>query len=205
MRMLLPLCGALVMIASARAAVNEVPAAEDAMQERIARSTVTVLPSRCAGVVVEDGWHVATVDHCVQGERATVVLDGGQRAAGEVVLRDRARDHVLLRIDTEAEPLPLAPDLPEVGEELHFVGRSWRPTPPQEVRVERIAPCPSLPGAREGAIFSTLDAAPGDSGTPLVDGDGAVTGLVHGGARCEIATPAAPLKRAFVRVQPAVL
>ncbi len=48
------------------------------------------------------------------------------------------------------------------------------------------------------AVFTSLDARPGDSGAPLVDPQGRVTAIVHGGARCEIAVPTAKL--ASVRV-----
>jgi hypothetical protein len=60
--------------------------------------------------------------------------------------------------------------------------------------VERLAPCPSLPTVHD-AIFTSIDALPGDSGSPLVDAKLRVIGVIHGGVRCHIASPVAPLAR----------
>ncbi|WP_373044768.1 serine protease [Vulgatibacter sp.] len=167
-------------------------------------ATVTLLPSRCAGAVVEDDRHVATVAHCVDGERLHVRLHDGRTLGATVAHRDEAKDHVILRLDGPARvrPVPIADELPATGAWLFFGSRPERPMPPQEVEVTRIARCPSLPGV-DGAIHTTLDARPGDSGSPLLDERGALAGMVHGGARCQISTPAAGLGATLRTLQPA--
>jgi S1-C subfamily serine protease len=182
---------ALALVPEASPATPPVPSVEMA----VADATVTLLPSRCAGAVVEDGWHVATVAHCVRGnERLRIQLSDGSTLAARVSYRDDERDHVILELDRAAgvAPIPIADELPAPGDRLYFGSRPDRPMPAQEIEVTKIARCPSLPGV-DGAIFTTLDARPGDSGSPLVDESGALAGMVHGGARCQISTPAAGL------------
>jgi len=99
-------------------------------------------------------------------------------------------------------PVPIADELPATGETLYFAGRPERRTPPQAIEVTKIAPCPSLPGV-DKAIFTTLEARPGDSGSPLVDESGALVGMVHGGASCQISTPTAGLRAALESLVPA--
>jgi len=50
------------------------------------------------------------------------------------------------------------------------------------------------------ALFTTVHGVPGDSGAPLVDTAARIVGLVHGGAQCQIATPADTLARLIDRV-----
>jgi hypothetical protein len=51
-----------------------------------------------------------------------------------------------------------------------------------------------------GALFTTIDGVPGDSGAPIVDAGARVVGLVHGGAQCHIATPSDTLRRLIADV-----
>ena len=186
---MLPL--ALALVPEASPAVAPLPTLEEVAEQ----ATVTLHPSRCAGAVVEDDWHVATVAHCVRGERVQVELHDGRILGAKVAFRDEAKDHLLLELDVPARvrPLPIAEAPPAPGDRLFFGSRPERPMPAQEVEVTRMARCPSLPGV-DRAIFTTLDARPGDSGSPLLDSDGALAGMVHGGARCRISTPAAGLE-----------
>jgi S1-C subfamily serine protease len=69
----------------------------------------------------------------------------------------------------------------------------------QTARLDRIGQCPSLP-ALQNALFTSIRGRPGDSGAPLVNAAGEIVGLVHGGAACQIATPADTLATLVERV-----
>jgi hypothetical protein len=84
--------------------------------------------------------------------------------------------------------LRVAARLPRVGDALYFGGRRERKGSAQVFAVLRLGHCPSLPEVTN-AIFTNLRARKGDSGAPLVNRALEVVGLVHGGARCNIATP----------------
>ncbi len=158
-------------------------------------ATVTLFPGHCAGVVVADGRHALTAAHCIDvapGERQPVVLRTGRMLSGVVKVVDPLRDLAVIRFDELApvRPLSVASAMPLPGEGLLFFGRTDRPNQPQEVSLERLGRCPSLPGVPQ-ALFTSLHGEKGDSGAPVVDRQLHVVGLVHGGAACSIATPTA--------------
>lgn len=158
-------------------------------------ATVTLFPGHCAGVIVADGRHALTAAHCVDGrpgDALPVVLRSGRLLNGVVKVVDRVRDLAVIRFNEQApvHPLAVASSLPVPGEELLFAGRNDRPGAPQEVELERLGRCPSLPGVPR-ALFTGLHGKPGDSGAPVVDRQLQVVGLVHGGAACSIAAPTA--------------
>jgi S1-C subfamily serine protease len=180
------LIGALVM------ACGGVPAEPEAQLLR--EATVVLLPGHCMGVVVEDGRHVMTAAHCADAgaQRIDLQLHDGTRLSGTALFIDEGRDVALFRLDEEASltPLPLAPELPAPGDGLLFAGRNDPPGEFQEAWLERLGRCPSLPGVPQ-ALFTKLRGEKGDSGSPVVDRQLRVVGLVHGGAACSIATPTA--------------
>lgn len=185
------LAGAVVPLAVAMAP-DPVGAGRDAptVEEALAEATVSLLPSGCAGAVVGDGSWVATVAHCIRDDaEAGVVFIDGSRVTGDVAFRDLVTDRVLLHLRMQApvRPLPLGPEPVQPGDLLLFGSRDGRPMGAQQIEVRHVGPCPSLPGV--DALHTTLDARPGDSGSPLVDEAGELVGMVHGGAKCQIATP----------------
>jgi S1-C subfamily serine protease len=163
---------------------------------RVAQATVTLPDRSCAGVVAGDTEHVVTAAHCVPegAERVRVRFSraGSQRAAIRHI--DRDADLALLRLDPPApvEPLEIAEDLPRQFSPVLFVGRTDRWSRTQVAQIERLGRCPSLPGQPK-ALFTTVQARPGDSGAPLVDSEARVVGIIHGGSACHIAAPTHPL------------
>ncbi|WP_331110773.1 serine protease [Archangium sp.] len=158
-------------------------------------ATVTLFPGHCAGVIVADGHHALTAAHCLDvapGAPQPVVLRNGHLMNGTVKVVDPVRDLAVIRFDEKApvRALPIATALPLPGAGLLFFGRNDRPNEPQEVELERLGRCPSLPGVPQ-ALFTSLHGEKGDSGAPVVDRDLQVVGLVHGGAACSIAAPTA--------------
>jgi S1-C subfamily serine protease len=180
---------------AARAVANPLPVPR-AVRQTVAAATVVVLPASCGGVVAERADLVATALHCVKNEAGLEVrfADGSTRRA-RVARVDAVADQAVLTLDRPAAvtPLAVARRPPIVGTVLYFAGNPDRPRW-QDSRVDRIGTCESLP-ALPDALFTSIQGTPGDSGSPLVDGAAQVVGLVHGGARCHIATPASSLSR----------
>jgi S1-C subfamily serine protease len=160
-------------------------------QAIVDEATVVFLPPTCTGVVVDDAAHAITAGHCIGNKSAVqLVLYDGTRTQGVVEHLDRGHDVALLRLQrpVPVTPLRIAARLPRVGDALYFGGRRERKGSAQVFAVLRLGRCPSLP-AVTNAIFTNLRARKGDSGAPLVNRALEVVGLVHGGARCNIATP----------------
>ena len=117
-----------------------------------------------------------------------------ERTAWVVATNDASDQAVLfLEEPADVEPLLIVRRRQIPGTVLYFEGHPDQPRF-QSARLDRIGRCPSLP-ALPDALFTSIDGRPGDSGAPLVDGAGRIVGLVHGGARCHIATPAGTLVR----------
>lgn len=165
-------------------------------------ASVELLPVGCAGVVAEDAQLVLTARHCASdtGARVRVRFATGIERMAWVVATDTVSDQTVLLLDDPGPvtPLEVATQVPIPGAVLYFEGNPARPRP-QELRLDRIGRCPSLPDL-PNALFTSLEGTPGDSGAPVVDRAGRVVGLVHGGARCEIVTPGDHLARLLDRV-----
>jgi S1-C subfamily serine protease len=194
-----PWAGILVLAVASGAGANP-PPVPPLVRRTLAAATVLVLPSRCAGAVVETPWLVATAKHCVDDGARLRVRVGGVEHAAELVEEDAAADQVVLALDASVpvKPLGLVRRLPIVGTVLYFRGNPERPRW-QAARLDRIAPCANLP-ALPRALHTSIDGKPGDSGAPLIDLAGQVVGLVHGGPGCRIATPGDRLARLVDRV-----
>jgi S1-C subfamily serine protease len=192
--------GAWLVLGFVTAAHANPPPVPDAVRRMLGAATVLVLPSRCTGAVVAEPWLVATAKHCIEeGVRLRVRVAGVERDA-ELVDEDASADQVVLALASAVPvtPLGIVRRIPMVGTVLYFHGNPERPRW-QAARLDRIGPCPSLPELSR-ALHTSIDGTPGDSGAPLVDLLGQVVGLVHGGAKCRIATPGDRLARLVDRV-----
>jgi hypothetical protein len=199
-KLLVPVLGALSLLFVASGANAKEPArkppALTTYRTKVVGATV-MLPERgCAGSIVRSSREILTAGHCIpeDAESVDVKLPDGTETVARVAYLDRDIDLALLELPSPAAvtPLPIADELPRRGSSLLFIGRIDRRSRSQIVKVEKLDRCPSLP-LLPNAVFTSLDAKPGDSGAPLIDAKGRVAAIVHGGARCEIAVPTASL------------
>jgi S1-C subfamily serine protease len=169
-----------------------------AHRETVAQATVTIPAKSCAGFVAQEKTWVVTAAHCIpEGpQRFDVKLRDGTLLSSSLAYLDREHDLAALRLDQPAPVVPLAlgERMPAPGAHVLFVGRVDRRLRPQVAKIERIDQCPSLPDV-SNALFTTLEARPGDSGAPVVDRELKVVGAIHGGARCHISAPTVGLSR----------
>ena len=190
---------ALLLMGSATAVPSAAPAA---LRRALHAASVQIDPPGCSGVLAENDQIVVTARHCIDPgvEKLRVRFTNGATRAGWVVATDDAADQAVLFLDdpVHIEPLPIVRRRAIPGTVLYFEGNPSRPRF-QSARLDKIGRCPSLPEL-PNALFTSIAGVPGDSGAPLVDVVAEVVGLVHGGARCHIATPADTLARLVDRV-----
>jgi S1-C subfamily serine protease len=169
-----------------------VPASAEQRSVRRMLADATVrLASGCTGAVAEKSQLVVTALHCVKDRQSVEVeFSTGEERTGWVVATDEVADQAVLFVDEPVwvTPLRIARLRAIPGSMLYFGGHPDR-LGFQSARLDRIGVCPSLPDL-PNALFTGIDGKPGDSGAPLLNAAGSIAGLVHGGARCEIATPA---------------
>jgi S1-C subfamily serine protease len=185
-------------VAPARANPLPVPAA---VRRALTAATVLVLPAECGGVLAASPELVATALHCIdRGAALRVRTSTGTVLDARLEATDVAADQAVLLLErpATAAPLVVLRRPPIVGTVVYFQGNPERPRP-QDARIDRRGRCESLPRLPD-ALFTSVRGAPGDSGAPLVDGAAEIVGLVHGGARCQIATPATRLAPLVDRV-----
>ena len=136
--------------------------------------------SGTAFVVSADGY-LLTCDHVVRGATDIKVTLGGETTPCDVVARDIAHDLAVLRVARQGLPvLPLADsEAVELAEEVRAVGFPLSDVLGSSVKVTR-GSVAGIVAKRRGKVFQ-IDAVvnPGNSGGPLVDGRGAVVGVVN--------------------------
>jgi S1-C subfamily serine protease len=171
------------------------PAGDLTVRRVLHAASVVIETSGCAGVLAESPQIILTARHCVDGQRMRVRLSTGSVRTAWLVATNGASDQAVLFLEEPAgvEPLALVRRQQIPGTLLYFEGNPGRPRF-QSARLDRIGRCPSLPNL-PNALFTSIEGVPGDSGAPLVDAAARVVGLVHGGVRCHIATPADSLIR----------
>ena len=158
------------------------------LQDAVAAVATTVGPSvvgigtrqRGSGVVVADG-RVLTNAHNLRGSEVTVRFAGGRTEVGAVKAVDWDGDLAVIEVDTAGVP-PLA--WAAGGSTIGTAVFAAAATPSGGARVSfgfvsSVERAFRGPGGRRisGSIEHTAPLAPGSSGSPLVDTDGALVGI----------------------------
>ena len=141
-------------------------------------------PALCAGVVVNPTGVVATAYHCVAaGGHPVVEWRDGTRARGTVYARDPARDLALVRVERSGlVALEVREDDPVVGERVYGMGHPYgNATVGRLEGVLRWSVTEGIVSAVGPWVIQTDTALnPGNSGGPVVDAQGRVTGPDRG-------------------------
>ena len=168
---------------------EQVPVPQEVV-ERVSASTVKVETTGCGAGAAGSGWAVAdgtvvTNAHVVAGaETVRVLRPDGQRLDAVVVAFDDDRDVALLRVDGLGQQ-PLALDAPQEGADGATLGHpggqdQLRVAP---ARVEQLIDATGRDIYGEDrttrrVVVLAASLQQGDSGSPLVDTDGEVVGVV---------------------------
>ena len=189
-------------LAAAGAPAETLAPAPPTVRRALHAASVQLGPVGCSGVLAEAPDLIVTALHCIDdaSRPVDVRFTAGWVRTARVVATDAAADQAVLLLDdvVPVEPLPIVHRRQLPGTVLYFEGNPKEPRY-QSARLERIGRCDSLPNL-PNALFTGIQGRPGDSGAPLVDVAARIVGLVHGGARCHIATPADSLLRLVDRV-----
>ena len=165
--------------------------ARDPEVQEAAAGVVKVLGSACGLGVAGSGWVAApglvvTNAHVVAGERDTTVLLGGREPgrAAQAVFFDPRNDIAILRVPgLEADPLPIAGST-ESGTSAAILG--FPLNGPFDIRPGRVGTTRRVTSSDaygRGPVDRSMTALrglvrPGNSGGPMVDGDGRVVTTV---------------------------
>jgi S1-C subfamily serine protease len=194
-----PAIVAIALLLCARSAFAD-PSVDVEVHARVHAASVNV-GAGCSGVLTDGHDLVVTARHCVGNHDALEVrFTNGLIRTGWVAATDEVADQAVLLLEdpVPVEPLALARMIPISGSILYFEGNPGEPRF-QEARLDHTGRCPSRPGL-PNPLVTTINGVPGDSGSPVVDAAARIVGLVHGGAQCQIATPADTLARLIDRV-----
>jgi serine protease Do len=128
---------------------------------------------------------IATVDHVVTESVVISLIDGNQRTTGRVIGADPVHDLALVQAD---EPITgyhfrFAGTAPRVGDRVAAVGFPiGDPITLTQGGISGLDRNVTVDGERrEGLIETDAPLNPGNSGGPLMSGDGSVVGLVDAG------------------------
>ncbi|MDJ0867731.1 MAG: S1C family serine protease [Myxococcota bacterium] len=127
-----------------------------------------------------DGYLVTNHHVVSHAARIQVKLHDGQVLEAEVVSKDAENDLAILRVEAIGQPLPLRRKHELVrGEEVFTLGYPLVQLQGQEQKAT-FGRVNSLTGLRGDARYTQVDVPiqPGNSGGPLIDGDGAVVGVI---------------------------
>ena len=171
-------------------------------ESRLDDATVEILNPGCGGVLVGDARHVVTAAHCIADPwtALNIKTSSGEQTSAAVQIIDRGQDFAILELvrAVREQPLEISEVAPNVGDTVLFISHVSQ-SGLQVQQIQRLGRCPSLPSV-PAALFTTIEAVKGDSGSPLVDERVRVVGLVHGGAACHIAAPTAVVAPILAKV-----
>jgi S1-C subfamily serine protease len=143
-----------------------------------------------SGFFITDDGHILTNAHVVgdAGLVRVVSSNGAYKMVAEVLRRDRVRDVALLRVQKLPENFspalrPIRLDIPRVGEEAYAIGTPLQEKNLQDTVTKGIISAwrPRHRNDRQSYIQADITIQPGNSGGPLLDAHGNITGIAVSG------------------------
>lgn len=157
------------------------------LYERVRPAVVRIsaAPAYGTGFVVDDGTRVVTAWHVVaMCESIWVQTEDGKEVEATVERFDKKEDVAILQLAEAvagADPLPLSPDVPTVGDVLFAVGHPFvlgeGPKGRHEGLLEWSLTAGMVSMVGEKQIQTTVSLQPGNSGGPVFDDQGRVVGV----------------------------
>lgn len=159
---------------------------------RLRRSTVMIGSGsgHGSGFFITDQGHILTNAHVTgDADRVRIITaDQEHKLIGEVLRRDKERDVALIRVSDMPDGyrpvlLPLRLDIPAVGEDAYAIGAPLLEKDLQDTVTKGIISAwrPRERMSRQSFIQADVTIQPGNSGGPLLDGQGNITGLAASG------------------------
>lgn len=149
---------------------------------RAAVATVRVGQGHGSGFFISNDGYLLTNQHVAGDEGTTVkvLLSGGREVLGSVVKSDARRDIALIKTEPiKSQALPVRGSDPAVGDEVMAIGSPLEENLSTTISKGIISAFRVEDNLR--FIQSDVNVMPGNSGGPLVDGNGNVIGLTVSG------------------------
>ena len=155
---------------------------------------IAVMPqkfSHGSGFFITKQGHILTNAHVVgDAQRMRLVTaDGKEKLVAEVLRTDKARDVALLKLEEipekfEITTLPVRAEWPAVGEDIYAIGAPQDFRKMQDTVTKGIVSAHrhamKFMGTRQNFIQSDVELHPGNSGGPVLDGNGNIVGIAVG-------------------------
>lgn len=133
-----------------------------------------------SGFFISKDGHIATNNHVIEGAKKVMVTSAGQTRTATVVAVDEGKDIALLKVDhMPATHLRLADHMVKLGDRVFTVGFP-RPTSQGKNAKFTEGSVSSLTGLEDDGdqMQISVPIQPGNSGGPLVNGEGRVVGVI---------------------------
>lgn len=143
-----------------------------------------------SGFFVSPLGHIVTNAHVTGDADLVRVVTAGReyKMIGEVLRRDKERDVALIRVqempkDFDPVILPVRTEIPSAGEDVYAIGAPLLEKDLQDTVTKGIVSAwrPSDRFTRQSYIQADVTIQPGNSGGPLLDGNGNIIGLAVAG------------------------
>ncbi|MBN1523669.1 MAG: serine protease [Spirochaetales bacterium] len=140
--------------------------------------TIKVGVTHGTGMIISADGYILTAAHVVDGaDKVAVVFESGEQAEGTVIRLIRTNDSAIIKVNKKNLPfIPIAKAQPPIGSEVFVIGT------PLDKSLSYSVTKGIISGYREKNdikyIQTDTPVNPGNSGGPLIDGNGYIIGII---------------------------